>query len=292
MYYEILAQKKLVGSLEFSKSTLENHCRTIGLLINADKAARVDLLRTEVRLADIAQRLARERNTLGLQFRQLADLMGLDENDISFGLSDSLAATMPQTATEEELTAFAYEKRRDYLALIRELEACDRRVEAARSGYFPSLNLFCSYGGRWAPAPKERPAGASVFEDAGRIGLEAEVPLFDGGRIRSLVREEQARRAAAEQMVREKKMKIRLDIQTALANASSAHERMTTTGKAIDQALEGLRIEREKYGLGMGAILDVLDAQAALLEVETNYYLALADFNTALSQINFAAGKE
>jgi len=43
------------------------------------------------------------------------------------------------------------------------------------------------------------------------------------------------------------------------------------------QAEESPRIEREKYDLGKGSITDVLDAQSALLDSQTNYYRALAD---------------
>ncbi len=37
--------------------------------------------------------------------------------------------------------------------------------------------------------------------------------------------------------------------------------------------------------------MDVLDAQAALLEAETNYYRALADVQVARAQIDLAVGE-
>ena len=61
--------------------------------------------------------------------------------------------------------------------------------------------------------------------------------------------------------------------------------------KAVEQARESLRIEREKYNLGKGAIVDVLDAQSAMLDSQTNYYRALADYNTAIAQFRLAVGQ-
>lgn len=75
-------------------------------------------------------------------------------------------------------------------------------------------------------------------------------------------------------------------------NIGSSQERVEAIRKAIAQARESLRIEQEKYDLGMGAIVDVLDAQAALLESETTYYRVLAEHRTALAQLKLAMGEE
>jgi len=128
-------------------------------------------------------------------------------------------------------------------------------------------------------------------EDVGRIGIGVDLPLFEGGRTHARVREERAKLGASQERFRKLELQIRLEIETALSNVKSAFERVQTTEKAIDQARETLRIEREKYELGKGAIADVLDAQAALLEVETNLYRALADFNTAKAQVQLAMGE-
>ena len=47
-------------------------------MVEVAKAARVDLLRTEVRVADLEQSLEKETNVLEIQKRLLANLMGLD----------------------------------------------------------------------------------------------------------------------------------------------------------------------------------------------------------------------
>jgi len=57
------------------------------------------------------------------------------------------------------------------------------------------------------------------------------------------------------------------------------------------QAEESLQIEREKYDLGKKSITNVLDARSALVDSQTNYYRALADYNTALAQFRLAVGE-
>jgi outer membrane protein TolC len=117
-----------------------------------------------------------------------------------------------------------------------------------------------------------------------------DLPIFEGGRIEARVRQERARLSAEQERLRRLELQIRLDVETAILNIGSSAQRVEATGKAIDQAEESLRIEREKYDLGRGSITDVLDAQSALLDSQTNYYLALADYSTASAQLKLAVG--
>ena len=163
-------------------------------------------------------------------------------------------------------------------------------MDVARAGHSPTLSLFGSYGERWAANPSERPPDSRDSEDVGKMGIGLEIPLFEGGRAQARIREERAKLAALQSRLRRLELQIRLEVETAQSNVTSAFERAQTTEKAIEQARESLRIEREKYELGKGAVLDVLDAQAALLEAETNYYRGLADLNIAIAQLQLAKG--
>ena len=124
------------------------------------------------------------------------------------------------------------------------------------------------------------------------VGVAVDIPLFEGGQIGARVRQEQAKLSAARHRLSELKLQIRLDVETAILNARSANERIQATKTAIASADESLRIEREKYDVGKGSITDVLDAQSALLDSQTNYYRAVADYNTALAQVHLAVGEQ
>jgi outer membrane protein TolC len=117
-----------------------------------------------------------------------------------------------------------------------------------------------------------------------------DIPIFEGGRIEARVRQESARLLAARERLRRLELQVQLDVETAVLNIGSSAQRVEATEKAIEQAKESLRIERQKYELGKGSITDVLDAQSALLDSQTNYYRALADYNTALAQYRLATG--
>ena len=284
VYFGMLAQEKRIDSLAFSQEALESHLRRVQDLIAADKAAEVDRLRTEVRLADVRQKIVLEKNMLAIQRQLLANLMGIPSTSPALVLLGELDADTTRTLSMEQGIAMALAHRPDYRAAHQELEAQARRVDIARAGHSPSLHLFGAYGGRAA-------TNSSEADDVGRVGIGLEMPLFQGGRLRARVQEERAKLAAAQERLRKLELQIQLEVETALLNLGAATERAQTLQKSIEQAEESLRIERQKYELGMGAIVDVLDAQSALLEAETNYYSALADCNVAQAQIDLAVGE-
>ena len=117
------------------------------------------------------------------------------------------------------------------------------------------------------------------------------IPLFEGGRIGARVRREYSRLRAQQETLRKLQLQIHLELETSISNIESTRARINVTQKAVKQAKESLRIEREKYDYGKGAIVDVLDAQSAMLESQKNYYRALAEYNTALAQFRLAVGE-
>jgi len=287
-------------------------------MMKVGKAARVDVLRTEVRLSDLDQRLVREQTVLDIQRRLLNTLMGIADGSRPITIQGDLRMNRRAPDIQGAL-AMAYAERGDYRAARAALQAQVDRVNAAGAARWPTLSLAGSYGTRVASGitdsgaafinrfmasnPQGPPFGVGVntkFKSpgispslpVGNIGVVADYPLFDGGRITAQIREQEARLASAQANLRKLELQIRLDVETAMLNVSSAQKRSQATQKAIEQAKESFRIETQKYDLGKGSITDVLDAQAAMLDVQTNHYRALADYSIALAQLGLATGEK
>lgn len=291
VFFNILAQKQVIQSLSFSRQTLSEHLARIDALINAQKAAKVDRMRTEVRIADIDQQLVREKNLLAIQHRALINLLGWNMHATKIIISGELGPETTAAVPDlESALVTAWRERSDYQAARSVVEAKAYFVDVANAGHWPKVSLQGAYGGRWA-------AGSTVGAgdeqgDTGRLGLVMEIPLYEGGRIDARVREQNAGLAAAQERLRAVVSQVRLDVETALLSIESSRKRAAAIEKSIAQATESLRIEQKKYDLGKGAIVDVLDAQNALLDTETTYYRMLADFHTALAQLKLAMGEE
>lgn len=287
VYCRILAQRHVIESIRFSRKTLREHLDRVEALVAQQQAAPVDRLRTEVRLADVEEQLVRATNLLEIQKRTLVNLLGIE------GPADDMAVAGELTPDGDDdprplevLLEAAFADRDDYLAAKRSLEAQARRVDVARAAYWPDVFLQGTYGADWDAADWGR------SEDVATVGVGVEVPLFEGGRIPARIREERSRLAAAQEALRELRLRIRLEVETARLNLASARERVEATRKAIEKGKESLRIERLKYRNAKASITDVLDAQDDLLNAQTNYYHALADHHVATAELRRAIGQE
>ncbi|MDD8045454.1 MAG: TolC family protein [Verrucomicrobiota bacterium] len=291
LFNGLLAQRHVIESLGFSQKTLTEHLSRVDALISAQKAATVDRMRTEVRLADIEQQLVRESNLQAIQQRALANLLGLMEFHGPIQLQGELETLDPTPVpTLEEALLIAWSSRGDYLSAGSSLKAQAKNLDIAKSRRLPTLLLQGMLGERWA-------AGSTVGAgedrgEVGRVGLVLDIPIFEGGQIEAGIREQRSHLAAAQERMRQLALQVQLEVETALLNVESTAQRAAAIRKSIDQAGESLRIEQQKYDLGKGAIVDVLDAQDALLASETNYYRVLAEHHTAFAQLNLALGVE
>lgn len=282
-FYAMLGQREAIRSLEFSTGAMEAQRRQVEELLAAQKAARVDLLRTEVRLADLKQRLVREQNILAIEKRLLANLMGVDDDPDLISIQGELDFETFPVHSMEKLLPDALKSRSDYMAAKARLEAQARRVDAAKAGHFPTLSLLGSYGGRVT--------GSGEDEDVGNAGVVMSVPIFEGGLTNARINQVLAFLSAARERLRKLELQIRLEVETAVLDIQSTRERINASRSSVNQAEESLRIEQLKYNLGKGSITDVLDAQSAMLDSETNFYQALADYGTAVARYRLAIGE-
>ncbi len=312
-FYTILGQRPVIKSLQFSIEALNGQRKRALDMMRVGKAAKVEVLRTEVRISDVEQRLVREQTVLEIQRRALVSLMGIDVGNEPVQIQGNLNVNRSVPDLNGAL-AMAYAERSDHKSARASVDSTAMRLAAARGARWPSVSLEGSYGTRVAAGITDNAAsfinrfirtppplgqgkdfdspGVSTSLPVGNIGVVAEYPIFDGGRITAQISEQEARLASVQANLRKLWLQIRLDVETALLNVDSARTRVRATRKAIEQSNESFRIESEKYDLGKGSITDVLDAQAAMLDAETNHYRALSDYNIALAQLGLATGEK
>ena len=293
LYFSILAQHNVVTSLEISKQAIMEHLKTINQMIDVKKAAVVDRLRADVRLSDLEQLYIREKNILAIEYSALSNLMGLDVGQGIQSLEDSLqvkdAVICPMVS---ECYSRALENRKDYCAILSELQGKEAQIHSAQALRYPSVYLKGNLSSRLdASRSDSREEIIDYYGNDGMLGIVLIMPLFDGGGITAHVRERQTEYEAKKQQIRQLELKIYNEVYSSRLSLEAARDRITATEKSIEEAKESFRIEQEKYSLGSGTVVDVLDAQSALLQAQTNYYHALAEWNISLAQLRFFTGE-
>jgi outer membrane protein TolC len=283
-FYAILGQERLLEAIAHSQRALSGHRNKTLQLMGARKAAKVDLLNIEVRLADLSHRMVKQRGQVELHKRLLLTLLGLETAPPGGLALDGKLEPQGSVPDNARLLARAIETRPDLVRLDLEIEAQARRVDMVRAEYWPVVSAKGTYGPRLS-------AGGE-YDDLGFVGLELGLPIFTGFRTPARIEEEQARLRVLQQQKRKLVLAVHREVDSAVIQVKTALAAVEATGKAIAMAEESLRITRDKAALGHGTATDVLDAQAALLQAETTHFAALADVHTALALLELATGGE
>ncbi|MGB0954929.1 MAG: TolC family protein, partial [Panacagrimonas sp.] len=144
------------------------------------------------------------------------------------------------------------------LAVIAESEVDSKRAQGR-----PRLDLVASTG---RSDSSEYELGSR--QDESQIGLELEVPLYGGGRLRSQVRQAQARaeeaRIRVQRVEAQSERQLRLafrDVQAALA-ADRAYVQVLRSAQAAAKAVDA------GYTAGTRTIADVLDAKSSVVNAK------------------------
>ena len=291
LYLNIIAQKRVIESLDRSHASLTEQTKQIQAKIDVQKAAKVELLRAEVRLADVQQRRIAENNAYVTARLTLINLMGVTIPEEMLVLAEKLQA--PEKVADIKIPSITEVllKRQDYQAAMKALEAQGKMVSSAQGAHWPQVSLKGSYSHKRAVGSYEATKAPSEGE-IGNIGVMVEIPLFDGGAISARVREEKAKQSAAQQRLIKLEKQIGLEVQSAVLSIQSSLSRIEAARTGQEQAAESYRIESMKYELGKGTILDTLDAESSLLQADVTYYRALADYYTAKAKFRLATGEK
>ena len=292
-YYAILAQRRLLSSLETSEQSLRQSLATLSALVEERKAAPVDRQRVEVRLSALRQRRVQEENALRVETLSLWSLMGIGASTGAYRVVGELAPPSGAAHQEpaEQLRQKALKSRPDYQALHAQARSLEQRVGVARAGYYPQLVAQGSYGLRWGLWPSDQPEGSNALADVGQVGVYVDVPIFEGGRVSAEVRELTAQLNTFRERLRQSELRIQLEVDSAVLSVQAAMERIDLSETTVAQATEAFRVETEKQAVGKSTVTDVLSAQSDLLDAEANRARALADANIAVAALRRATGE-
>ena len=83
---------------------------------------------------------------------------------------------------------------------------------------------------------------------------------------------------------------IDLEVRQAYLNMKEAERRFNSTAMAVKQAEEDYFIASEKYKVGAGIVLDVIDAELALSQARLNYTSAQYDYARYKANLEYAIG--
>jgi outer membrane protein len=177
-------------------------------------------------------------------------------------------------------------------ALQSQLGANQATRSAARSAYLPTITASGGISGSGTQNLYGSGIGARPYPYSRSLSLRASYQIFNG-----FARENQV--AAAEISIdntnaslRDAKLANQQQIITQLGVIRNAEEQIRLYQISVRAAEEALRVNQQRYGAGVGTLVDVLNAQSSLASARFSMVQARLSYRNARAQIEQVIGRD
>ena len=254
-------------------SSVEDRVKA-GLTVESDRMS------AQVSVAGRKQGLIAAKGGVELAWAQLRVAMGAPDLNAP-ALLPIEQKEFPKTELEEALQA-ALKNRRDLAAVMQAQSAQAAAESAARLSFGPRVSAY----GNWEDDRQSFGGqGGNNWVAGVRVGVDI-LPFSK----RAQLAKEKATKARVDAQVKAYQQQVKLQVSQAHIQRETADLSLETARSAIDQAAESLRILQNRYSAGLATVTDVLRAEDAEREAQTNYWHAVYGNAMAYAQLLFATG--
>ena len=273
----IVAQKAaILSQLEQAKVTFEVGTATVTDVNEAQ--ARYDLI--------LAQEIA-AINEYEIAKRAVEAITGSIPSKLATVKSDIQVTTLQQTMQDWQQVG---SQNNLNIAIQQDaLKLAEQEVERANAGHLPTLDGVASYSYNYANGSPSVFSAGNELKNA-TIGLQLEIPLYQGGAISSRARQAVLNKQKALDDVEIARRQTDLETQRAYFNLNSSIAQV----KAFDQALISSQSQLDStklgYEVGVRTSVDVLNAQQQLFSAKRDLLQARYSYLVNIIRLKAATG--
>ncbi len=284
-YYGLALASAQRHGAEQNLAAAEEFVRITSLLLSGGEVASVDLTRAQLQTTARRDELEKARANEVITAGALRVLVGYDF--LQPIATTDLTLAMPADSEIQRLTADAISQRPEFAQFEAERRATEQEVRIARAERLPSLS-YSILGGFDTDSFR----GPRLKAHSGvSTAVSLNIPIFDWGASRSKERQARLRAQVAESRRTQALRGFVQQFYAAQAEAISAAARFRLAGSGVTLAQSNLDASIARYRAGEAQIIEVTDAQTALVAQKTALYQAIFDYQTAFGRLRQAAGQ-
>lgn len=282
-FFDALSAAQLVAVREASVRRAEEQLSVSVAKLRAGSATRSDSLRSLVILGSTRLALIQTKTDLATAEANLGRLIG--EGGRVRALDDSSFARVVTAVDTQALRGEAEAGSPRIRSASASAEAARANARAARSAYWPSLTLAANTG--WNASRAEDYA----FLNQRQLSLRMSWSLFNGFERELTIAQREAGYDVAQATAEDERRAVQAELTARLAELDAALAKIDITGTSVAAATEDLRVQQERYRLGVSTIVDVLTSQEALNQAEVDVVNARFDYLRAKARIDALIGR-
>jgi outer membrane protein len=279
-YYHVLLARKLVEATRANLTEARAFEDRVRRLSENGEASLADLVKASSQVAILGQAQQALELDARLANHELASFWTTDV-DTPLGLTDVMEQPLPPP--EAPAAAAPFLRRLEFRLFDAQQRGFLAEARRARAELLPQASLAFQYG---------LDAQRVSISDRGYAGfIHLNIPVFDWFRARSASRQFQVQAQQVDTTRQVAERVFSKEYQDALARVQLIYAQIATTEAQVKLSEDNLRLSRVRYEGGEGPALDVVVAQAQLVQARTNYYAVRASYLNARADLEVARGQ-
>lgn len=282
-YAVLLAEKSLDVVSEVYSNAQKNYEKTLQRF-NVGKVSEVERLRSQVTMMNAEPAVSSAENTIVLATWQLKAVMGIDlDTDIQV-VGDLI------DYTNEMLAPYASEEDLSNNSSLLQLEIQDRMLESTikmqKNQYLPTLAASINYNYsamgddelRWFPSSN--------------AALSLNIPVFDGFQKRFNIKQTKVTRNMLALQREDTERNLRVAIRNYNDQMALSIKNYQAADATVEVAQKSYDISEKMYEVGKATIVELNDAQVALMQAQLTQAQAVYNFMVTKASLDELIGKE
>jgi outer membrane protein len=282
-YFDVLTAQDAIQLAEAQKTAISEQLEQAKRNFEVGTATVTDTYEAQARYDAVNAQEIAARSNLEIKKRALQQLTNTMPDSLS-PLGEQLKLEPPQPTDAEKWIADAQQHNLQLEAAQIAADLSDKEVARNRGNHYPTLDLVASYTQNYANGGVQ---GIGSDDANKSIGVQLNLPLYQGGALNSKLREAEANRDRAQQELENARRNVATQTRQAylgVADGIAQVQALQQALKSSESVLDATKLGQE---VGVRTNLDVLNAQQQLYSTRRDLYQA--EYNYLLSQLRLKA---
>jgi outer membrane protein TolC len=288
-YYSALINKERLATLDANIVRIKKLFDETKALNTNGFVEKIDLDRVELLYNNLVTEKEKIERLVGISLTLLKFQMGYDVKQ-PITLTDGLKAEQLQDIDLLADLKVNYDSRSEFALLQSQDKLNHLELKRYKFQYLPSLVAYGSY------IQQAQRTEFDIFDPSkkwfpiGVIGATLNVPIFNGGQKYYKIQQAKINIIKTNNTMTNLKSAIDMEVSINSISYKNAYGSMMTQQKNKELASNIYETAKKKYAAGVGSNLEVVTAESALKEAETNYLNAIYDLLIAKIDLDKALG--
>ena len=279
-YYQFLKNKELFTIAEKNLELSSRQLELVERRYNLGSVSKTDYLKASVQYGTAKSTLLSRRLNRDNSEQTLKNGMGILEKNIELKVRDKVNIELI-VPNFNEAYEIMIQNSPELRILDAQIATAQLNLRSAWGSSLPSLNLSVGMN-----ASSSEKITSEFFDDnyIKSANLTLSIPIFSGLKNRNSVEISKMRFGQSKMMYGSKRKDAKVSLSSLLNTLKNYEELIPIYEEVLVSAEEDLRLAQNKYELGSATILELLDAQLAVLQASST--LVTTKYDTAIQLAN------